>query len=153
MARLNRNLILVFMSAIFLTFATAAASPTLPTGKKSDPSPAKNDGPSLGTLLTRSSAIKVGQTQVYTGTEPSGKTIEVILTRTKKGLIALDGTCTAQGEKVVLKKTQLICLSQGSVFTTSTGDVVLGPNGSPKNSISPLSHYTITERSGNIYIK
>lgn len=141
------------MSATFLTFATAEASPTLLMGKKPNPSPAKNTEPSLGALLAKSSAIKVGQTQVYTGKEPSGKTIVVILTRTKKGLVAFDGTCTAQGEKVVLKGTQLICQSQGSVYNASTGDVVLGPNGSSKNSIPPLSHYTITERSGNIYIK
>jgi len=141
------------MSAIFLTFATAEASPTLLMGKKPSPSPAKNADPSPGAFLTRSSEIKVGQTQVYTGKEPSGKTIEVILTRTKKGLIALDGTCNTQGEQVVQKRTQLICLSQGSVYSASTGDVVLGPNGSSKNSIPPLSHYTITEKAGNIYIK
>jgi len=144
-AKLNRSLVLVVMGAISLTFATTEAAPTLLM--------AANPNPSLGALLARSSAIKVGQTQVYTGKEPSGKTIEVILTRTKKGLVAFDGTCTAQGEKVVLKKTELICPSQGSVYNASTGDVVLGPNGSSKNSIPPLNHYTITEKSGNIYIK
>lgn len=133
------------MGAISLTFATAEATPTLLM--------TANPNPSLGALLTKSSAIKVGQTQVYTGKEPSGKTIEVILTRTKKGLVALDGTCTTQGDRVVLKRTRLICPSQGAVYNASTGDVVLGPHGSSKNSISPLNHYTITEKSGNIYIK
>lgn len=150
MPKLNEHLVLVAMSVIFLTFATteAKASPTLLMATK--------PSPSLGALLAKSSAIKVGQTLVYVGKEPSGKTIktiEVILTRTKKGLVALDGTCTAQGDKVVLKRTQLICPKQGSVYNASTGDVVLGPHGSPKNSIPPLSHYTITEKSGNIYIK
>lgn len=153
MARFNRGLVLVVMSAIFLMFATAEASPTLLMGKKPNPSPTKNVDPSPGALLAKSSAIKVGQTQIYTGKEPSGKTILVILTRTEKGLVAFDGTCTAQGEKVVLKRTQLICQSQGSVYSASTGEVVLGPNGSSKNSIPPLSHYTITEKDGNIYIK
>lgn len=136
---------MVIISAISLTFTTAGASATLLM--------ATNPNPSLGALLTKSSKIQVGETQVYTGKEPSGKTIVVILTRTKKGLVALDGTCTAQGEKVVLRKTQLICQSQGSVYNASTGDVILGPNGSPKNTIPPLSHYTITEKAGNIYIK
>lgn len=147
MAKLYRSLVLVVVSAISLTFAMAEAEawPHLVM--------AKNPNPSLGALLTKSAAIKVGQTQVYTGKEPSGKTIEVILTRTKKGLIALDGTCTPQGEKVVLRRTELICQSQGSVYQAATGDVVLGPNGSSKDSIAPLSRYRITERSGNIYIK
>lgn len=145
MTKLSRNLVLVVMSAISLTFTTAEASPTLLM--------ATNPNPSLGALLTKSAAIKVGQTQVYTGKEPSGQTIEVILTRTKKGLVALDGTCTTQGEKVVLRKTQLICQSQGAVYQAATGNVVLGPNGSPKNSIRPLNRYKLTEKSGNIYIK
>ena len=147
MAKLNRHLVLVAMSTIFLTFVTteAQAFPTLLM--------ASNPYPTLGALLTKSSAIKVGQTQVYTGKEPSGKTIEVILTRTKKGLVALDGTCTDKGDKVVLKRTQLICPSRGSVYQASTGKVVLGPNGSPKNSIPPLNRYKTTEKSGKIYIK
>jgi nitrite reductase/ring-hydroxylating ferredoxin subunit len=112
----------------------------------------KNPNPSLGAVLTQSSKIKVGQTEVYTGKQSSGS-IEVILTRTKKGLVALDGTCTTQGEKVVLRNTQLICLSQGSVYEAVTGKVILGPKGSPKASIPPLNRFTVTEKSGYIYIK
>lgn len=146
MAKLNQRLILVAVSAISLTFATvnAKASPSLLMSK--------NPNPALGAVLTESSKIKVGQTQVYTGKQASG-TIEVILTRTKKGLIALDGTCTTKGEMVIPKGTQLICASLGSVYQATTGDVVLGPNGSPKNSIPPLNRYTVTEKSGIIYIK
>lgn len=135
------------MGTILLTGAivVAGASSAVSGGSKS--------GDSLGAKLTKSSAIKVGQTLVYKGVEPSHKTIEVILTRTKNGLVALDGTCTAKGETVILKRTQLICPSQGSVYQAATGEVVLGPNGSPKNSIPPLTRYTITEKSGYIWIK
>jgi len=125
--------------------AVAGSSSAMSTSSKSDNS--------LGAKLTKSTAIKVGQTLVYKGVEPSHKTIEVILTRTKTGLVALDGTCTAKGEVVILKRTQLICPSLGSVYEAATGEVVLGPNGSPKNSIPALTQYTITEKSGYIWIK
>jgi nitrite reductase/ring-hydroxylating ferredoxin subunit len=138
-------MLLVVLGAICLAFPIAEASATLFM--------AKNPKPSLGAVLTQSSKIKVGQTQVYIGKQPSGQTIEVILTRTKKGLVALDGTCSAQGDKVVQKKSQLICPNIGSVYQAATGAVVLGPKGSPKNSIPPLTRFTVTEKSGNIYVK
>jgi len=116
---------------------------------------AKSGNSKLGALLGKSSAIKVGQTQVYTGNESSGRVIEVILTRTKKGLIALDGTCTHQGCTVGLdrKQKKIVCPCHGSIFDPATGAVLLGPNGTSKKSIQPLSKYTITEKAGNIYIK
>lgn len=116
---------------------------------------AKAGDPKLGALLGVSSKIKVGQTQIYTGKETSGQVIEVILTRTKKGLIALDGTCTHQGCTVGLdrKQKKIVCPCHHSIFDPASGAVILGPNGSPKNSIQPLSQYTVTEKGGNIYIK
>ena len=147
MSKINRRRFLSVLGALVPSFflAKAEASSTF--------SFAKAGNPQLGALLAKSSAIKVGQTQVYTGKQPSGQTLEVILTRTKKGLVALDGTCTHQGCTVGLKGAQLICPCHGSIFQAATGTVVLGPNGSPKNSIQPLNRYTITEKSGNIYIK
>jgi len=132
------------MGSIFITGAIAVAAGST-TFSKSDNS--------LGAKLTQTNKIKIGQTLVYKGVEPSGKTIEVILTRTKNGFVALDGTCTAKGDVVTLKRTQLICARQGSVYQSATGAVVLGPNGSAKNSIPPLNRYTITEKSGWIWIK
>ncbi len=135
------------MGAILITSLLAVAEASTSITKADD---------SLGAKLTKSSALKemkIGQSLVYRGVEPSHKTIEVILTKTKNGLIALDGTCTSKGEVVTLKKTQLICVSQGSVYQASTGAVVLGPNGSSKDSIPPLNRYTITEKSGWIWIK
>jgi nitrite reductase/ring-hydroxylating ferredoxin subunit len=111
--------------------------------------------PKLGALLGKSSRIKVGQTQIYSGKESTGRAIEVILTRTKKCLVALDGTCTHRGCTVGLdrKQKKIICPCHHSVFDPASGAVLLGPNGSPANSISPLMRYTITEKSGNIYIR
>lgn len=150
MLKIQRKFYIVVVGATLIAgaIAVAGSSTALSSG-------AKTDNP-LGAKLAKSSDIKnlkVGQSLVYMGTEPSHKTIEVILTRTKSGLVALDGTCTSSGEKVILKRTQLICQSQGSVYQASTGEVVLGPNGSPKNSIPPLSRFTITNKSGYIWIK
>lgn len=147
MTKTQRKLSIVLLGTLLITSVLAVAEASTTISKSDDP---------LGAKLTKSSAIKdlkIGQSLVYKGVEPSHKTIEVILTKTKNGLVALDGTCTAKGEVVTLKRTQLICASQGSVYQASTGDVVLGPNGSSKDSIPPLNRYTITEKSGWIWIK
>lgn len=109
----------------------------------------------LGALLGKSSDIKVGRTLIYSGKETSGNMIEVILTRTKKGLIALDGTCTHQGCTVGLdrKQKKIVCPCHHSVFDPASGAVLLGPDGKSKDSIQPLSQYTVTEKAGKIYIK
>ena len=147
MLKTQRNLLIVSLGALLITSLLAVADASTKISKSDN---------SLGAKLTKLSAlknIKIGQSLVYKGVEPSHKTIEVILTKTKNGWIALDGSCTAKGEVVTLKRTQLICTSQGSVYQASTGDVVLGPNGSSKDSIRPLNRFTITEKSGWIWIK
>lgn len=147
MPKLDRRHFLAFMGALvpsfFLTKAEAFSGFSLERAANSP----------LGAYVAKSSAIKVGQTRVYTGKDSAGRTVEVILSRTKKSLIALNGTCTHQGCIVELKKAALVCPCHGSVFQASTGAVMLGPNGSPKNTISPLSKYRVTEKSGKIYLK
>ncbi len=130
----------------FLTFATALI-PTALLGK------AQAATSPNGALLTKSSAIKVGQTLVFGAKDANGRQIEIALTRTAKGLSAVDGTCTHQGCLVNLKKQKLICPCHGSVFDRSTGKVILGPNGSSKDSIQPLGKYTVVEKAGNIYVR
>lgn len=147
MSRIDRRRFLSVLGALVPSFLMAKAQAT------SAFSMAKATSSPYGALLDKSSSIKVGQTHVYSGKEPSGQIIEVVLSRTKKGLIALDGTCTHQGCTVGLRKTQLICPCHGSIFQAATGAVVLGPNGSPKNSIPPLNKYKVTEKAGKIYIK
>lgn len=148
MSKVSRRGFLSVLGALFPSFlmTKAQASPISSLAKAGDPK--------LGALLGKSSAIKVGQSQIYSG-QSGGQMIEVILTRTKKGLVALDGTCTHQGCTVGLdrKQKKIVCPCHHSVFDPATGAVILGPNGAPKNSISPLNKYTITEKSGNIYIK
>ncbi|HEY3292781.1 MAG TPA: Rieske (2Fe-2S) protein [Candidatus Nanopelagicaceae bacterium] len=149
MSKVSRRGFLSALSALVPSFlmTKAQASPAFSFSKSGDPK--------LGALLGKSSQIKVGQTQIYSGKETSGRVIEVILTRTKKGLTALDGTCTHQGCTVGLdrKQKKIVCPCHGSVFDPATGDVILGPNGAPRNSINPLTKYTITEKAGNIYIR
>lgn len=147
MSKLHRRHFLAFIGALvpsfFLTKASAFSGFSLEKAAKSP----------LGTYVAKSAAIKVGQSRVYTGKDSTGRTVEVILSRTSKSLIALDGTCTHQGCTVELKKAALVCPCHGSVFKASTGAVVLGPNGSSKNTISPLSKYKVSEEAGKIYIK
>ena len=146
MRKINRRSFLALIGAIAPSFIISKAE-ALPGFSLTQ---AGNS--SLGAFVTKSSSLKVGKSLVFTGKDSSGRTIEVILTRTKKAVIALDGTCTHQGCTVALKKTALVCPCHGSVFQASTGAVVLGPNGSSKNTISPLAKYKVTEKSGKIYI-
>jgi nitrite reductase/ring-hydroxylating ferredoxin subunit len=145
--KLNRRTFLTSISALLPSFflAKAEASPTF--------SLAKAAATSLGAKVTKSALLKVGQTLAFTGQDTNGRTIEVILTRTKKGVVALDGTCTHKCCLVGVQKTSLICPCHGSVFNPNTGAPLMGPNGSPKSSIQPLGKYTATEKSGYIYIK
>ena len=130
----------------FLTFVTALV-PSIFFNK------AEAASPTLGAFLIRSSAIKVGQTLAYAAEDSNGRSFEIILTRTKTGLVALDGTCTHQGCLVDIKRKTLICPCHGSVFNPRTGAVIFGPDGSSKDSIKPLIKFVTTEKSGKIYIK
>lgn len=146
MSKFSRRGFITFIGSLAPTFLMnkATGSPIFHMSKSKKSS--------LGVFLDKSSSIKVGQTHVYTGQEPSGQTIEVILSRTKKGLIALNGTCTHQGCTVGIRNKELICPCHGSVFRAVTGAVVLGPNGASKKSIPPLVRYKVKEKSGKIYI-
>lgn len=148
MSKVSRRGFLTVLGALIPSFiiSKAEAMPTFSFAKAGDPK--------LGALLGESKKIKIGETQIYSG-QSGGQMIEVILTRTKKGLVALDGTCTHQGCTVGLDKAQkkIVCPCHHSVFDPSTGAVILGPNGTPKNTIQPLNKYTVTEKAGNMYIK
>lgn len=149
MSKVSRRGFLSVLGALIPTFlmAKAEASPVFSFAKSGDPK--------LGALLTPSKKIKVGQTQIYSGKESSGAVIEVILTRSHYGLVALDGTCTHKTCTLGLdrKQKKIVCPCHQAVFDPATGAVLLGPNGTSKDSISPLTRYTITEKSGNIYIR
>ena len=82
----NRRSFLTLLGALLPStlMSKAQASPFMTSSKL------KGGDPKLGALLGKSSMIKVGQTQIYSGKESSGRAIEVILTRTKKGFMALD---------------------------------------------------------------
>ena len=148
MSKVSRRGFLSVLGALIPSFlmSKAEAVPNFSFAKAGDPK--------LGALLGPSSKIKVGVTQIYSG-QSRGQMIEVILTRTKKGLVALDGTCTHQGCTVGLDRAQkkIVCPCHHSVFDPATGAVILGPNGAPKNSIQPLNKYTVTEKAGSMYIK
>lgn len=149
MSRVSRRAFLAVIGALVPTILINKAQAASFLSK------AKSKQSNLGTPLAKSSAIKVGQTQVYSGKETSGAMIEVILTRTKKGLVGLDGTCTHKTCTVGLdgKQKKIVCPCHHAVFDPASGAVILGPNGAPKESIPPLNAYTINEKSGMIYIK
>ena len=155
MLKINRRHLLTFATALVPGFLLTKMDPAQASSfeEKAKPSRERKIKELPGTWLTKSSAIKIGQTEIFTGSISAGKTVEVVLTRTKNGLIALNGACTHRGCAVAAQGTQLVCPCHGSVFDADTGAVVKGPNGSPKNSIRPLSKYSVTESNGNIYIK
>ncbi len=146
MSRINRRGFLALATALLpsFLFSKAQASAGFDLAKAASTN---------GVLIAKSTSIKIGQTQVYSGKDSNGQNVEVILSRTKSGLVALKGTCTHQGCTIALEKTELVCPCHGSVFQANSGAVISGPNGAPKNSIKALAKFKVTEKSGNIYLK
>lgn len=149
MSRVSRRAFLTVLGALVPTLLINKAQ-ALPLLSKT-----KSQGANLGTKLGKSSDVQLGQTRIYSGKETSGDLIEVILTRTKKGLVGLDGTCTHKTCTLGLdrKQKKIVCPCHQAVFDPASGAVILGPNGGPKDSIPPLNSYTINEKAGVIYIK
>ena len=147
MSKLNRRRFLTIASALIPTFLFSKSEAL--AGINLEKATASSDG----ILLTKSSSIKVGQSLALPAKDANGQAIEVILSRTKTGLVALKGTCTHQGCTVALEKTELVCPCHGSVFQANTGAVISGPNGAPKKSIRALAKFKVVEKSGNIYFK
>lgn len=147
MPKINRRQLLAFASTIIPGFLLS----------KMDSASAfsldKAAASSIGVKVTKSSSIQVGQTQIFTGKSIKGMTVQVVLTRTPKGLFALDGICTHQGCSVTSQADKLVCPCHGSVFTCDTGVNLFGPNGSTSNLLKPLAKFKATEKGGYIYIK
>jgi len=147
MPKINRRQLLAFTSAIIPSFLASKLDSAQAFSLE------KAATSSIGAKVAKSSAVKVGQTQIFSGSSASGTGIEVVLTRTSKGLFALDGACTHNGCGVAAQGSKLVCPCHGSIFASDTGANLMGPNGAPKNTLQPLTKYKVSEKAGYIYIK
>jgi len=93
-----------------------------------------------------SSALAVGKSENVVVTS-GGRNFAVVVTRTSAGVVAFNRACTHQGTLVTVNSAnQLYCISHGSLFNLTTGAVIEGP------ASRALTQYTVTERSGAIYV-
>ena len=89
-------------------------------------------------------ALNTSETAVVTS---GGRNFAIVLTRTASGVVAFSRSCTHAGVFVSPgSSNQFVCSAHGSVFNASTGAVIEGP------AETPLLKYTVSERSGAIYI-
>jgi Rieske Fe-S protein len=89
-------------------------------------------------------ALNTSETAVVTS---DGRRYAIVLTRTASGVVAFSRSCTHAGASVSPNSSnQLVCPAHGSVFNASTGAVIEGP------AVLPLTRYSVSERSGAIYI-
>ena len=96
--------------------------------------------------VLESSALAVGASQDVVVSSGS-RNVAVVVTRTAAGLVAFNRACTHQGTLVTVNSAnQLYCISHGSLFNLTTGEVIEGP------ASRALTAYKATERSGAIYI-
>jgi len=109
--------------------------------------PKKPDEPSTSEVkVLESSALAVGASQDVVVSSGS-RNVAVVVTRTAAGLVAFNRACTHQGTLVTVNSAnQLYCISHGSLFNLTTGEVIEGP------ASRALTAYKATERSGAIYI-
>ncbi|MFM7083302.1 MAG: Rieske (2Fe-2S) protein [Actinomycetota bacterium] len=128
--------------------AQAATKPQQPT---------KPDEPSTSEVkVLESSALAVGASRNVVVPSNAGD-IDLVVTRSVRGLVAFSRKCTHFGYLVCHSAEQcgrdegalpdqLVCGYHGSVFSASTGAVIQGPAN------RALKAYKVTERSGSIYI-
>lgn len=89
-------------------------------------------------------ALNSSETAVVTS---GGRNYAIVLTRTASGVVAFNRACTHAGVFVTPgSANQFVCSAHGSVFNASTGAVIEGP------AVAALTRYSVSERSGAIYI-
>lgn len=104
---------------------TSAPSP-------SNPSDAEQAPPETGTALVALADVPVGGATVTSG--PDGK--PVVVSQPRQGQVAaFSGVCTHMGCTVRADGSQLRCPCHGSVFESSSGDVVNGPADRPLGTV------------------
>lgn len=120
--------------------ATASATPSSSIAKKPETSNLN--------IVGKSSDIAIGETKLFSESDPYGRGARYLITRTKNGLVAFDNTCTHEGcgIETILPKNQLQCKCHGAEFDALTGEALKKP------AYQALKAVTVSEVNGEILI-
>ncbi len=122
-------------------------SPSLTKSATSSPSPSPSPSKTAeGVFIAKSADLEFRQTKVFSIKDSFGISSNYSLTRTTKGVVAFDMTCTHAGAPTFLKGPELHCPAHGSIFNPEFGSVIRGP------ATEPLKSYPTIESAGEIRI-
>ena len=135
------------------------ASPTPTSKKKKSPSPTPSKtskaSPSAqpsqsktleGVVIAKSTDLALRQTKIFFLKDSFGISTGYSLTRTSRGVVAFDISCTHAGVPTSVRDFKLECPAHGSIFDPENGLPVRGP------AVSPLKSYRTVEGNGEIRI-
>jgi nitrite reductase/ring-hydroxylating ferredoxin subunit len=136
----NKGVPIVTNSPIKSPSATASATPSSSIAKKPETSNLN--------IVGKSSDIAIGETKLFSESDPYGRGARYLITRTKSGLVAFDNTCTHEGcgIETILPKNQLQCKCHGAEFDALTGEALKKP------ASQALKAVTVSEVNGEILI-
>jgi nitrite reductase/ring-hydroxylating ferredoxin subunit len=136
----NKGVPIVTNSPIKSPSATASATPSSSIAKKPETSNLN--------IVGKSSDIAIGETKLFSESDPYGRGARYLITRTKSGLVAFDNTCTHEGcgIETILPKNQLQCKCHGAEFDALTGEALKKP------ASQALKGVTVSEVNGEILI-
>lgn len=136
----NKGIPIVTNSPIKSPSATASATPSSSIAKKPETSNLN--------IVGKSSDIAIGETKLFSESDPYGRGARYLITRTKNGLVAFDNTCTHEGcgIETILPKNQLQCKCHGAEFDALTGEALKKP------AYQALKAVTVSEVNGEILI-
>ena len=122
-------------------------SPTPSNSSKTSPSSRTTQGNiSEGIVIAQSSDLVLRQTKIFYVKDAFGISTGYSLTRTTRGVVAFDTSCTHAGAPTSLNGLRLECPAHGSIFDPESGQVLRGP------AITPLRSYRTIESNGEIRI-
>ena len=122
-------------------------SPTPSNSSKTSPSSRTTQGNiSEGIVIAQSSDLVLRQTKIFYVKDAFGISTGYSLTRTTRGVVAFDTSCTHAGAPTSLNGLRLECPAHGSIFDPESGQVIRGP------AITPLRSYRTIESNGEIRI-
>ena len=128
---------------------TKSASPTSTPSASGKTSPSATPSQSSvleGVVIAKSNELVLRQTKIFFIKDSFGIPYGYSLTRTTRGVVAFDISCTHAGAPTFLSGGKLLCPAHGSIFDTETGQAVRGP------AIAPLKSYPTIEADGEIRI-
>lgn len=125
--------------------STSSPSPTKSATSSPSPSPSPSKT-AEGVFIAKSADLEFRQTKVFSVKDSFGISSNYSLTRTTKGVVAFDMTCTHAGAPTFLKGRELHCPAHGSIFNPEFGSVIRGP------ATEPLKSYPTIESAGEIRI-